>query len=139
MTLTANGPRLAVSAGGRHSRAMRAPYVHEATLVMSSEADVDAPGAAVTLALCGSWDHQPPCPLPHHSHGQRTGTTVTLRVVFATEPENEEDVRRRIDQALRTGRVTGPAGSSTQWEFRGSATADLSASEAPRARRLAES
>jgi len=105
---------------------------------MSSEADVDAPGVGVTLELCGSWDHKPPCPLPHHTHAERIGTTVSLRVVFATEPENEEDVRRRIDEALRTGWVTGPTGSSTQWGFHGSTAVDLSTSEAARAQRLAE-
>lgn len=138
MPFIANGYGLPASAGGRHTRAMRTPYVHQATLVMSSEADVDAPGAAVTLKLCGSWDHKPPCPIPHHTHAERTGTAVSLRVVFATEPENEEDVRRRIDEALRTGWVTGPTGSSTQWEFHGSTVVDLSTSEAARAQRLAQ-
>jgi hypothetical protein len=138
MTLAANDPGLPASAGGRHTRAIRAPFVHHATLVMSSEADVDAPGAAVTLELCGSWDHKPPCPLPHHTHAERTGTTVSLRVVFATEPENEEDVRRRIDEALRTGSVIGRTGSSTRWEFGGSTAAEVNTSEAACARRLAE-
>ena len=137
MTLTANGPRVAASAD-KPRRAPRAPYVHQATLAMSTEDDVDAPGAAVTLELCGSWDHKPPCPLPHHAHAERTGTGVTLRVLFAAEPENEEDVRRRIDDALSRGLVTGPDGSSTQWEFRGSTSAVVVPSEAARARRLAE-
>jgi hypothetical protein len=134
MILTANGPRLAASADMQP----RAPYVHQATLAMSTESDVDAPGAAVTLELCGSWDHRPPCPLPHHAHAERTGTSVTLRVLFAAEPENEEDVRRRIDEALSRGSVTRPDGSSTQWEFRGSSTGVVLPSEATRARRLTE-
>jgi hypothetical protein len=105
---------------------------------MSREADVDAPGAAVTLELCGSWDHRPPCPLPHHAHAERTGTSVTLRILFAAEPHDEEDVRRRIDQALSAERLTGPDGSIPQWEFHGSTAAVVSQSEAARARRLAE-
>lgn len=117
---------------------MRAPFVHQATLVMSSDADVDAPGGAVTLELCGSWDHKPPCPLAHHTHAERTGNTVSLRVVFATEPENEEDVRRRIDEALSTGSVTAPDGTSSHWEFRHSRADMVSTSEAARARRLAD-
>ena len=33
---------------------------------MEPHADVRAPGAAVTVALCGHWEHEP-CPLaPHH-------------------------------------------------------------------------
>jgi hypothetical protein len=102
----------------RDTGPMRAAYVHQGILVMSSEADLDVPGAAVTLALCGSWDHRPPCPLAHHTHSERSGTIVRVRVVFATEPENEGDVRRRIDAAHGTGSVTGrhvnPLGGSRQ-------------------------
>lgn len=138
MPLTASGPGLPASTGGRNAGALRVPYVHEAALVMSPEADVDAPGAAVTLELCGSWDHKPPCPLPHHTHAEKAGNNVTVRVVFAAEPESEDGVRRRIDEALKTGQLTGPSGSSTEWEFRGSMAAAVSTSEAARARRLAE-
>ncbi|MGY4541268.1 hypothetical protein ACVWY0_001177 [Arthrobacter sp. UYNi723] len=105
---------------------------------MSSDADLDAPGAAVTLELCGSWDHKPPCPHPHHTHAERTGNTVSLRVVFATDPDNEEDVRRRIDEALSAGSATGPDGTSSHWDFRSSSAGTVSGSEAALARRLAE-
>jgi hypothetical protein len=117
---------------------MRAPYVHQATLAMDSGDDVRGPGAAITLALCGSWEHSPPCPLAaHHTHAERNGGTVILRVVFATEPENEVEVRRRIAGALRAGSVTDPAGITTHWQFRGSKADALSTSEAARAGRLA--
>ena len=115
---------------------MPTPYVHQATLVMSSEADLDAPGAAITLELCGSWDHTPPCPFPHHVNAERAGETVKLRVLFAAGPESEEDVRRRIDNALSAGRVTDSAGTSIRWEFVGSTSAELSDPELARARRL---
>jgi hypothetical protein len=112
---------------------MLTPYVHQVTLVMNPDADLDAPGAAVTLGLCGSWDHTPPCAIAHHVHAERAGATVTLRVVFAAERENEGDVRARIDQALRTGTVTDRAGIRTYWQF----AADVSSAEEARARRLA--
>lgn len=115
---------------------MLTPYVHQATLAMSPEADLDAAGAAITLELCGSWDHTPPCRVPHHVHAERMGTTVSLRVLFATEPENEQDVRRRIVEALSSGSVTDRAGASIQWEFGSSTAAELSSSETARARRL---
>jgi hypothetical protein len=137
MALTTTDPGLEVPTGGWQNGAMLTPYVHRVTLMMSSEADLDAPAAAVTLELCGSRDHTPPCPLAHHTHAERTGTTVSLRVVFATEPENEENVRRRIDAALSSGAVTDRAGTSTHWEFSGSTAAELTSSEAARARRLA--
>ena len=68
---------------------------------MEPDADMRAPGAAITAALCGHWDHQPPCPpAPHHSHAKRLGGQVHVRILFAAEPETEPTVRRRIDWAL---------------------------------------
>ena len=41
---------------------------------MEPDADVQAPGAAVTVALCGHWEHEPPGPLAPHwvSGGEKT-------------------------------------------------------------------
>lgn len=137
MDLTATACSPGVSAGDRRNGSMLTPYVHQVSLVMSPGADLDAPGAAITLELCGSWDHTPPCPLAHHVHAERTGPIVRLRVIFATEPDNEEDVRRRIDQALSAGELTGRAVAPVRWKIEGSFAAELSSSEAARARRLA--
>jgi len=38
---------------------VRQAFAHEAVLVTEPDADVRAPGAAVTVALCGHWDHEP--------------------------------------------------------------------------------
>ncbi len=82
---------------------------------MAAGADVRALGAAVTVALCGRWDHKPPCPLaPHHSQPRWVNHEVHLRVVFATEPAHETDVRERIDQALAREELHGPQG-VTRW------------------------
>jgi len=137
MDVSATDPGLRGITGGGQDRAVRTPYVHQVTLVMNPEADLDAPGAAVILGLCGSWDHTPPCSLAYHVHAERTGTTVILRVIFATETDNEENVRLRIDQALRAGTVTDRAGKPTYWDFAGSCAAELNSSEAARAWRLA--
>lgn len=119
---------------------MRSPYVHEATVAMGPDDDAGAPGAAVTLELCGSWEHRPPCPLaPHHTQPERNGGTVALRVVFATEPENEAEVRCRIDRALRQGSVTSPDGTTRHWVFLDSKAAAPSDPEAAQARRIAGS
>lgn len=105
---------------------------------MGPDGDVRAPGAAITLELCGSWEHPPPCPLAaHHTQPESNGEAVALRVVFATEPENEGEVRRRIDRALRDGSATSPEGITTRWEFLGSRAGMLSPSEAAHARRIA--
>src|ERR1700755_1349274 len=93
---------------------MRQSYAHDAVLEMAPDADVRAPGAAVTVALCGHWDHKPPCPLaPHHTRSERVDDRVAVRILFATEPDREALVRERIDEALASGRLDGPDGTTT--------------------------
>ena len=114
----------------------RSAYAHEAVLAMDADADVGAPGAAVTVALCGSWDHEPPCPLaPHHSSVEAVGGAVRLRTVFAVEPALEQDVRRLIDAALAAGRLAGPTGLTT-WRVRWSGSSPVHDSESALAGRL---
>jgi len=68
----------------------RQAYAHEALLDLDPDGDDAAPGGAITVALCGNWTHDPPCPLaPHHTRAHRSGKEVTLRLLFATEPEEE--------------------------------------------------
>jgi hypothetical protein len=83
---------------------------------MESEQDLNAPGGAITVALCGSWEHPPPCPLaPHHTAAERDGDVVRLRVLFAAEPDDEPEVRRRVADALATGQVVTPSGDVARW------------------------
>ena len=104
----------------------------------ADDGDLGAPGAAITVALCGHWDHEPPCPLaPHHTVAQSAGDEVRLRILFAAEPEREEEVRRRIGEALAGGSVVGPDGRESRWELRSSAPAPVREDEAEHARRLA--
>ncbi len=97
--------RLAV----RRLAPMRRAFAHEAVLVMDLGADVNALGAAVTVALCGHWEHDPPCPLAaHYSHAERSDSdAVHLRVLFAAEPDREGTVRELIDSALMAGALAG--------------------------------
>lgn len=105
---------------------------------MGADDDDRTPGAAITVALCGSWDHSPPCPLaPHHTQPTRDGGAVELRVVFATEPEHEDEVRRRIDGALRAGAATDPHGVASRWDCRGSGPGVLTPTERAQALRIA--
>jgi hypothetical protein len=56
---------------------MREVFAHEAVVAMGADEDVGAPGAAVTVALCGHWEHDPPCPLAaHHTAAERDGDVV---------------------------------------------------------------
>ncbi|MGW5671675.1 hypothetical protein [Micromonospora sp. NPDC003776] len=116
---------------------MRQGYAHQAVLGMTPDADDRAPGAAVTVALCGDWEHAPPCPVaPHHTRAERVGGEVRLRILFATEPHRERSVRRDIDGALARGELTGPDGATTRWRLLDSRPAEPSAQEAEHLQRL---
>ena len=83
---------------------MRHAYAHDAVLALAPDADLAAPGGAITTELCGHWEHPPPCPVaPHHTAARRVGPAVHLRILFATEAEREAEVRTRITQALVAG------------------------------------
>jgi hypothetical protein len=115
---------------------MRKAFVHEALLVMEPGADERAPGAAVTVALCGHWEHEPPCPLAsHHVQADAAEGELRIRVLFACEPEAEGEARRRIDRAL-SGRWPFPDGFTTPWQMRKSRQDDVYPTEGERARRL---
>jgi hypothetical protein len=99
---------------------MRKTFAHEAVLVMDRDGDLRAPGGAVTLELCGSYEHEPPCPVAeHHTEARRVEGEVLVRTVFAATPEHEGEVRSRIAAALARGRLIGPDGRETRWEVRG--------------------
>jgi hypothetical protein len=107
---------------------MRQPFAHDAVITLAPDADIAAPGGAVTAELCGHWEHPPPCPLaPHHTAAQRRGAQVHLRILFATEPEREAEVRTRIGRALAT------------WEVRSSAAGVVRQEEQAHAGRLVAS
>ena len=106
---------------------MRQVYAHQATLVPGPDTDPGAPGAAITTALCGHWEHEPPCPLaPHHTAAQPDGDRLRLRVLFATAPDRVAEVRDRIDGALAAG----------DWALESSGCARVEKEERPHARRL---
>src|SRR2546421_12284560 len=97
---------------------------------MRDGANPNALGGAITKALGGGWDHQPPCPLaPHYVSSIAAGETVTVRVVFATEPANEQRVRTLIGEALAAGRLTVPDGGVAKWDLHSSSAGTLRADE----------
>lgn len=120
---------------------MRQAFAHEAALILPPDSDERAPGAAVTVALCGHWEHDPPCPLaPHHVRADRAGDSRELRVriLFAAEPGDEAEVRRRIDLAL-AGQWPLPGDLTAAWQVTGSAPSDVTAAEEAHAERLVAS
>jgi hypothetical protein len=116
---------------------MRVAFVHDAVLDMTGDADLAAPGGAVTAELCGAFAHPPPCPLaPHHTRATPHGNGVAVRVLFAVEPAGEAEVRARIDRALVAGFCDGPDGVRSRWTLRSSTPGVIAADEREHAERL---
>lgn len=104
---------------------------------MEPGADLRAPGAAITVALCGHWEHEPPCPIAtHHTSADRVGEDVRTRTLFATDADREGEVRTLIDHALAGGQLHTPDGAKTRWQVRGSHPGVISAAESDHADRL---
>ena len=116
---------------------MREVFAHDAVLTMGEQEDERAPGAAITEALCGSSNHEPPCPLaPHHTNSQRSGEQVRLRVLFAVETGLAGEVRERIHQALARGAREAPSGAQPAWRLQESTASFPRPEEEDHGRRL---
>jgi hypothetical protein len=101
--------------------------------------DANAPGGAITKALCRHWGHPPPCPLaPHHTAATAVDGRVELRILFAAKAEDEQRVRTLITQALAGGRIIGPDGRESTWSLLSAAPSPVRPDEAEHADRLRE-
>jgi hypothetical protein len=99
---------------------MRQVFVHDAVLELEPGGDERAPGGAITVALCGSVDHPPPCPhAPHFTGVTAEGSRLGIRVLFATEDEAAD--RAAIDAALRSGGYVDAEGRGSRWSLVSSA------------------
>jgi len=83
---------------------MRSAFAHSATVIVAPDADARALGGAVTVALCGHWEHEPPCRWPHHTSTAPIALdgALLVRTVFACAPADEAQVRGLISAALAT-------------------------------------
>jgi hypothetical protein len=107
---------------------------------MAPDGNDRAPGGAITLTLCGSTSHPPPCPLaPHHTGVARSGPDVTLRVLFACEPDQETTVRGLVDEALARGWGESPDGVRTSWTAVRTGASPVRPAERDHAERLVRS
>ena len=117
----------------------RIAFAQDAVVAMCDGDSPNALGGAITRALCGGWDHPPPCPLaPHRVSSTRVGVTIAVRVVFATEPAHEQRVRALIAEALAAGQLTVPDGGVAHWELRSTTPGSLRADEQDLAAALIE-
>jgi len=108
--------------------AEREAFVQEAELTLADDTDPQAPGAAVTVALCGCWEHEGPCRWPHHNAITAAGGgTARFWTLFVADGAEEQDVRDLIVDALAD---------TAGWSVTASATRPVAASEHDLARRL---
>ena len=108
---------------------MRQAFAHDALLVLMDGGDERAPGAAVTVALCGHWEHEPPCRVPHRTDVAATPEGLGVRVLFACDPADEGGVRASVEQALAGGDLPVAAPDDappTRWRLLRSAPGELS-------------
>jgi hypothetical protein len=118
----------------------RVPFAHEAVVTMDRSADERAPGAAITLTLCGSLSHEPPCPVAAHFTGAvRSGEEIRLRILFATRPEDEPRVRDLIREALAVGGGQNDHGETVTWRLQSDGPSVVRPEEHDHADRLTRS
>ncbi len=81
----------------------RGPYVHEATLRLATGLDPAAVGAAVTVELCGDWEHEGGCRWPHNNEieVEDHGRTASFRTLFISPSVEADELHERIANALR--------------------------------------
>jgi hypothetical protein len=101
------------------ARARDGPY-EEVCRVVALRGDAAALGGAVTVALCGHWEHDGPCRWEHHTstrpHPEEPRSWVAT-VRFDSPASEEQQVRELVRTALAAGSLTGPDGESTTWQL----------------------
>ncbi len=100
----------------------------EAELVLADDTDPAAPGAAVTVALCGHWEHEGPCRWPHNNAiATGGGGTARFRTLFVADGADEQAVR---------GLIAGALADAAGWSVTSSGARPVAASEHDLARAL---
>jgi len=106
-----------VVAGPTYDPDVRQAYVHRLLLRPDVGFDDRAPGGAVTRELCGSWDHDGDCLVPHHNAARADEDGLELRVVFVAGADVEPLVRRRIGRAVGAGMLVGSDSRTSHWQL----------------------
>ena len=126
------------SARGRHAERDEAGpgFAIEADVELAPGSDPDAIGAAITVELCGHWEHPGACHWPHHTAIERLeGRLVTIRIVAAVRPYEDLVVEGRIRRALVAGSLDERP--SATWTLIDARRVELRPDEVELARRIA--
>jgi hypothetical protein len=94
-------------------------FEHEATALVDllQPGDERALGAAITVALCGHWDHGCDCRWRHFTATDRNDNGVAVRTSFDAPVPEVDEVLGRIGAALGSGELEGPDGRITRWSL----------------------
>jgi hypothetical protein len=98
----------------------RSAHVYAASIRLGEGTNPAEVGAAVTVELCGHWDHEGPCRWPHNNAIEDAAPVAAFRTVFVAPDDEIDEVRARIDRALR---------SSAEWTVLESGPRALTAEE----------
>jgi hypothetical protein len=71
-----------------------------AMLTLGVGVDTRAPGGAVTVSLCGHWDHDGRCRWPHYSEIDAAAEPARLRTLVVAPVVDQEEVVRRVKENL---------------------------------------
>ena len=85
--------------------------------MVTLDGDPAALGGAVTLALCGHWEHDGPCRWEHFTSSEPDGDGAVVTVSFDAPAAEEQTVRDLIRSALAAGALVGPDGTTTTWQL----------------------
>ena len=75
----------------------------EAEVALEPGTDPAAVGAAVTVELCGHWEHEGPCRWAHNNAIDAAKEPAFLRTVFVADRDETDAVAARIESSLRAG------------------------------------
>lgn len=76
-------------------------FVLEAELELADDCDPAAVGAAVTVELCGHWEHEGACRWPHNNVIDALRTPARFRTLFVADATERAHVEQRIEASLR--------------------------------------
>ena len=112
----------------RDEHAAREAFAIDARLTLAPGTDPRAPGGAVTVALCGHWEHEGACRWPHNSRIDTDAAPAHLRTVVVAAPDDRTEIVATVEDALRV---------DSRWSVEQYATEPVHADEHDLAARLA--
>jgi hypothetical protein len=95
-------------------------FVLQADLALEQGRDPASVGAAVTVELCGGWEHDGSCRWPHSSAIDADSSPARFRRLFVADDGEAEGIHRRIEMALRS--ADGDVKDHTVDEFKDAST-----------------